>query len=162
MRSSTIAVELVRLWAPDNLRRVAPGVALCAVIAAVAFTADTRNMLKFGAVWVPPLILTLVIGMALQPLSARPALKPGLEFAGRTLLRVGVALYGALLGLLQQDPERFLQGGLVLDVQALIDERNAAKLAKNFARADEIRKHLESKGIVLEDKPGGVTEWRKK
>jgi uncharacterized membrane protein YadS len=95
MRSSTIAVELVRLWAPDNLRRVAPGVALCAVIAAVAFIADMRNMLKFGAVWVPPLILTLVIGMALQPLSARPALKPGLEFAGRTLLRVAVALYGA-------------------------------------------------------------------
>jgi len=76
MRSSTIAVDLVRLWAPDNLRRVAPGVALCAVIAAVAFVADTRNMLKFGAVWVPPLILTLVIGMALQPLSTRPALKP--------------------------------------------------------------------------------------
>ena len=99
MRSSTIAVELVRLWAPDNLRRVAPGVALCAVIAAVAFIADMRNMLKFGAVWVPPLILTLVIGMALQPLSARPALKPGLEFAGRTLLRVGVALYGARLTL---------------------------------------------------------------
>ena len=99
MRSSTIAVDLVRLWAPDNLRRVAPGVALCAVIAAVAFVADTRNMLKFGAVWVPPLILTLVIGMALQPLSARPALKPGLEFAGRTLLRVGVALYGARLTL---------------------------------------------------------------
>ena len=99
MRSSTIAVELVRLWAPDNLRRAAPGVALCAAIAAVAFVADTRSLLKFGAVWVPPLILTLVIGMALQPLSARPALKPGLEFAGRTLLRVGVALYGARLTL---------------------------------------------------------------
>src|SRR5260370_36686060 len=99
MRSSRSAVDLVRMWAPDILRRVAPGLALCGVIAAVAFPADTRNMLKFGAVWVPPLILTLVIGMALQPLSARPALKPGLEFAGRTLLRVGVALYGARLTL---------------------------------------------------------------
>ncbi len=69
---------------------------------------------------------------------------------------------GATIGLLQQDPERFLQGGIDLDVQALIDERNAAKEAKNFARADEIRRHLESKGIALEDKPGGVTEWRKK
>ena len=65
----------------------------------MAFVADTRSLLKFGAVWVPPLILTLVIGMALQPLSARPALKPGIEFAGRTLLRVGVALYGARLTL---------------------------------------------------------------
>ena len=43
MRSSTIAVELVRLWAPDNLRRAAPGVALCAAIAAVAFVADMRS-----------------------------------------------------------------------------------------------------------------------
>src|SRR5260370_35078648 len=99
MRRSTVAVGLVRRWAPDNLRRVAPGVGLCAAIAAVAFIADTRNMLKFGVVWVPPLILTLVFGMALQPLSGRTALKPGLEFAGRTLLRVGVALYGARLTL---------------------------------------------------------------
>src|SRR5262245_12292088 len=99
MRSSTVAVELVRLWAPDNLRRAAPGVALCAGIAAIAFVADTRNVLHFGPVWIPPLILTLVIGMALQPLSGRTALKPGLEFAGRTLLRIGVALYGARLTL---------------------------------------------------------------
>jgi cysteinyl-tRNA synthetase len=69
---------------------------------------------------------------------------------------------GGSIGLLQQDPEGFLQGGIEIDVQGLIDERNAAKLAKNYGRADEIRKHLESKGIVLEDKPGGVTEWRKK
>ncbi|MPZ35994.1 MAG: putative sulfate exporter family transporter [Rhodospirillales bacterium] len=47
--------------------------------------------------WIPPLILTLVIGMALQPLSDRAVLKPGIEFAGRTLQRVGVALYGARL-----------------------------------------------------------------
>ena len=71
MRSSAVAVEIVRLWAPDNLRRVAPGVALCAVIAAIAFVADKQNFLRFGAVWIPPLILTLVIGMALQPLSDR-------------------------------------------------------------------------------------------
>ena len=61
MRSSAVAVEIVRLWAPDNLRRVAPGVALCAAIAAVAFVADKQNFLRFGAVWIPPLILTLVV-----------------------------------------------------------------------------------------------------
>jgi uncharacterized integral membrane protein (TIGR00698 family) len=99
MRSSTVAVELVRLWAPDNLRRAAPGIALCAAIAAVAFIADTKNLLRFGAIWVPPLILTLVIGMALQPLSGKAVLRPGIEFAGRTLLRVGVALLGARLTL---------------------------------------------------------------
>jgi cysteinyl-tRNA synthetase len=69
---------------------------------------------------------------------------------------------GGTLGLLQQDPVAFLQGEIEIDVQALIDERNAAKKAKNYPRADAIRKELETAGIVLEDKPGGVTEWRKK
>ncbi|MGZ5083557.1 MAG: cysteine--tRNA ligase [Usitatibacter sp.] len=69
---------------------------------------------------------------------------------------------GGTIGFLQQDPEKFLQGGIALDVQGLIDERNAAKNAKNYVRADEIRKQLESMGIALEDRPGGVTEWRKK
>ena len=44
-------------------------------------------------------VFTLAIGMAMHPLSLRPALKPGLEFSGRTLLRLGVALYGARLTL---------------------------------------------------------------
>jgi cysteinyl-tRNA synthetase len=69
---------------------------------------------------------------------------------------------GGTLGLLQHDPAAFLQGGMQADVQALIDERNAAKKAKDYARADEIRRGLEAAGIALEDKPGGVTEWRKK
>lgn len=47
-------------------------------------------------------------------------------------------------------------------VDGLIAERAAAKQSKNFARADEIRKQLEAQGIVLEDKPGGVTEWRRR
>jgi uncharacterized integral membrane protein (TIGR00698 family) len=94
-----VAVEIVRLWAPTTLRRAAAGVALCALVAAVAFIANLRGWLHFGPVWVPPLIFALVIGMALQPLSYRPALAPGVEFAGRTLLRMGVALLGARLTL---------------------------------------------------------------
>ena len=69
---------------------------------------------------------------------------------------------GGTLGLLQQDAETFLKGGMDLDVQGLIEERNAAKKSKDFPRADEIRRQLEAQGIVLEDKPGGITEWRKK
>jgi cysteinyl-tRNA synthetase len=70
---------------------------------------------------------------------------------------------GGTIGLLQADPAAFLQGGVeTMDVQALIDERIAAKKNKNYARADEIRKQLEAAGVALEDKPGGVTEWRKK
>jgi uncharacterized integral membrane protein (TIGR00698 family) len=97
--SSTIAVEIVRLWAPSNLRRAAPGIALCCAIAAIAFTANAKGWMHFGRVLIPPLIVTLIVGMALQPLSTREVLKPGIEFSGRTLLRIGVALYGAQLTL---------------------------------------------------------------
>jgi len=71
---------------------------------------------------------------------------------------------GGTIGLLQADPEKFLQGGAggELDVQALVDERAEAKRNKNYARSDEIRKQLEGAGIVLEDKAGGKTEWRRK
>ena len=69
---------------------------------------------------------------------------------------------GGTIGLLQHDPEAFLKGGVVLDVDALIAERNAARKAKDFARSDAIRKQLEEGGVVLEDKPGGTTEWRRK
>jgi uncharacterized integral membrane protein (TIGR00698 family) len=99
MPNTSVAVDIARLWAPDNLRRVAPGTAVCAAIAAVAYVADLRGWTHFGNVFVPPLIIALAIGMAMQPLSGRPALKAGIEFSGRTLLRVGVALYGARLTL---------------------------------------------------------------
>jgi cysteinyl-tRNA synthetase len=46
-------------------------------------------------------------------------------------------------------------------VEAYIGERNQAKKAKNFARADEIRKVLQDKGIVLEDTKDGV-RWKRK
>ena len=70
---------------------------------------------------------------------------------------------GGTIGLFQADPESFLKGAKVgLDVDARVAERNAAKKAKNYALADGIRKELEAAGIVLEDKPGGVTEWRRK
>ena len=47
------------------------------------------------------------------------------------------------------------------DVHALIAARAQAKQEKNFSESDRIRADLLGKGIVLEDKPGGLTEWRR-
>ena len=72
---------------------------------------------------------------------------------------------GTTLGFFQDSPSAFVQGAANsadLDVDALVNARNAAKKSKEFAQADAIRKQLDDAGIVLEDKPGGVTEWRRK
>ena len=72
---------------------------------------------------------------------------------------------GGTIGLLQSDPTTFVGGtetNAGSDIDQLVADRNAAKKAKDFARADVIRKQLDEMGIVLEDKPGGVTEWRRK
>lgn len=68
---------------------------------------------------------------------------------------------GGCLGLLQGDPTTFLKAGSVLDeasIQQLIDQRAAAKQAKNFAEADQIRQNLLAQGIELKDSPSG-TVW---
>ncbi len=69
---------------------------------------------------------------------------------------------GAVLGLLERDPLVFLQGAGSDDAQIVgqIAARNAAKLAKNYAEADRIRKALLADGIVLEDSAAG-TNWRR-
>lgn len=67
---------------------------------------------------------------------------------------------GGCLGLLQGDPNEFLQAGAKLDdaaIAALIAERANAKAAKNFALADQIRKDLLAQHIVLKDSPTGTT-----
>jgi cysteinyl-tRNA synthetase len=51
-------------------------------------------------------------------------------------------------------------GGLIKEIEALIEERIAAKKAKDFAKADGIRNSLKERGIILEDGPAG-TVWRR-
>jgi cysteinyl-tRNA synthetase len=84
------------------------------------------------------------------------------------LARQLVGLAG-IVGLLQRPAQQFLHAGLANedggDMETFVVEqitaRVNAKKAKNFAEADRIRAELLEKGIILEDKPGGLTEWRR-
>ncbi|MDO9024659.1 cysteine--tRNA ligase [Zwartia sp.] len=96
----------------------------------------------------------------------------------------------SLLGLLQQEPSAYFQsptrytrraieqaqaaqadqttqvagqGGHLTEaeIEAHIAARAAAKAAKKFAEADQIRATLKAAGVELEDKPGGLTQWRR-
>jgi cysteinyl-tRNA synthetase len=73
---------------------------------------------------------------------------------------------GEVLGILQDDPEAYLQGeggaeGLSdADIEDLIRQRADARKSKQWAEADRIRDELQAAGIVLEDAAGG-TSWRR-
>ena len=91
---------------------------------------------------------------------ARKAADP----AERTRLKGELLGAGAALGLLQQDPAQWFARGVSGDddarIQALVEERTAAKQSRDFARADAIRAQLAGEGIVLEDTPQGV-RWKR-
>jgi cysteinyl-tRNA synthetase len=73
---------------------------------------------------------------------------------------------GAVLGILQQDPDAYLkrsagkQGLSDAEVEALIAARQEARTAKNFAESDRIRAQLAAAGVLIEDR-AGRTEWRR-
>ena len=74
---------------------------------------------------------------------------------------------GWILGILQDEPEIYLQGGdgaatgpSDAEIEGLIAQRLAARKAKNWAEADRIRDELKGQGILLEDGAGGTT-WRR-
>ena len=70
------------------------------------------------------------------------------------------------IGLLHQEPETFLRGSSLAqgisenDIEAMILQRNEARVAKDWAESDRIRDVLKEEGIVLED-TGGNTSWRR-
>jgi cysteinyl-tRNA synthetase len=74
---------------------------------------------------------------------------------------------GGALGLLQQVPETWFRtggsaGGLSdAEIDALSAARDVARKSKNWPESDRIRKVLADAGVILEDKPGGTTTWRR-
>jgi len=84
---------------------------------------------------------------------------------GDAILATQLKALGGVLGLLQRDPQIFLQaapaGGLSNEeIDEKVGARATAKKAKNFAESDRIRDELKAAGIVLEDGPQGTT-WRR-
>ncbi len=81
--------------------------------------------------------------------------------AGDARAAAALRASGALLGILQGSAEEWFRGGGAdAVVEAAIAERLQARRARDFARADAIRRELAEQGVVLEDKAEGTT-WRR-
>ncbi|MFT4518561.1 MAG: cysteinyl-tRNA synthetase [Halioglobus sp.] len=106
-----------------------------------------------------PIAIAEIHALAKQLNKAPDDEKPALK--GRILAA------GNLLGILEQDPNEWLQGAAsddaisAEDIEAQIQARQDAKLAKEYGRADEIRDELLAQGVVLEDSREG-TKWKRK
>ena len=106
-----------------------------------------------------PIAIAEIHALAKQLHKAEPAQKSSLK--GRMLAA------GNLLGILEQDAQEWLQGTAsddavsAQDIEALIEQRQQAKLDKDYTRADEIRQELLGQGVVLEDSREG-TQWKRK
>lgn len=74
---------------------------------------------------------------------------------------------GAVLGLFREEPDRYLRlcrereamkrGLAVAEIESLIAERRSAREAKEWQRADELRKGLAAQGVILKDTPTATT-----
>ncbi len=83
--------------------------------------------------------------------------------ADAPLLAAELLKLAGILGLLTESPEAFLQGGAshlelsAEEIESLIEQRNQARKAKDFAESDRIRDLLKSKGVILNDSREGTT-----
>jgi cysteinyl-tRNA synthetase len=107
----------------------------------------------------------LALSVLHEAVSALNAARDGVE---KSAARNAVVAAGALLGLLQRDPEDWFRrrgaGDQAFDeavVEAMISARAAARSARDFAESDRIRDVLAGDGVILEDKPDG-TIWRRR
>jgi len=113
----------------------------------------------------------------------RLVIERGLSTKGRQKARSIFRDLGSVLGLFQLDKWRFqakielaatltMSGSLSAEltvgtglteqkIEEKISERNEARKAKDFKKADEIRRFLASQGIIIEDKPDGTSRWKR-
>ena len=73
-----------------------------------------------------------------------------------------LALFDGVLGVLDLEAPTGAASEGDAEIDALVQERLDAKKAKDFARADEIRKSLSEQGIEITDGPGGTSTWSRK
>jgi cysteinyl-tRNA synthetase len=158
-----------------SLRGVAQGTEAVASPASEAFRSAMDD--DFNT----PQALAVLYGLATEINRAKTENRP----ADATRLATELRSLAAVLGIAQQDPEAFLRkpkpriadaefhsdGRSNVDlrtveltdaeIEALIDERAAARSARNFAESDRIRDRLAASGVILEDRPGQRSAWRR-
>jgi cysteinyl-tRNA synthetase len=110
----------------------------------------------------PEAIATLQ-GLARELNSAKAAGAPGEQQAA---IAAELRALAGVLGILQVGEQQWFRAGAAgglgdADIDALIAARLAARQQKNWAESDRIRQQLADQGVVLEDKPGGTTTWRR-
>jgi cysteinyl-tRNA synthetase len=101
-------------------------------------------------------------------LAAARAVNASRDEAERRRLALSLRAGGALLGLLEADPQAWFAGsggtaGGDLDaaeIDSLLTQRDAFRRDRNYREADRIRDRLAELGVVIEDKPGGA-RWRR-
>lgn len=105
-----------------------------------------------------PIALSVLFDLAHEIQRLRDTDMPSAAAHGALLRQLG-----GVLGILQTDPESFFQAGVSVDaekINALIEARQQARQAKNWAEADRIRQELAEMSIVIEDGSQGTT-WKK-
>jgi cysteinyl-tRNA synthetase len=111
-----------------------------------------------------PEAIAVLQGLARELNTARA---PGGDLHQAKLLAGELRALGSVLGVLRIPPEQWFRagaeaGGLAdAEIEARVAARVAAKKAKNYPESDRIRDELAAAGVILEDKPGGVTTWRR-
>jgi cysteinyl-tRNA synthetase len=111
-----------------------------------------------------PEAIAVLQGLARELNGARA---PGGDMHQAKLLAGELRALGSVLGVLRIPPEQWFRAGAAAGglsdaaIDSLIATRLAARKAKQWAESDRIRDELAAAGVILEDKPGGVTTWRR-